>query len=110
MSQKHTLLSILGAIIFAGWASYHFYTPKAYAGLECADSRVVAYGWTNESRSLAELAAILKWKESAEIHGAGGYTKWIHARDRYISCHLIGGKEGQFQCKTAATPCRPASS
>ncbi len=75
--------------------------------LSCSSERVATFGWTHKTRPQAEIAAILRWKEESARNG-NGITEWHHARKRHLSCRRIGGKTGQFQCRIAATPCKPA--
>ncbi|GAB4227042.1 MAG: hypothetical protein Kow0032_05550 [Methyloligellaceae bacterium] len=106
MAGKHVLFILLGAVIAAFGAASYFDRPSHYAGLECARERIVAFGWTNKDRVLAEMAAILQWERQARARKAAAYTQWVHARDRYLSCRNMQGKSHHIQCKISATPCR----
>lgn len=79
--------------------------PTPDDGLDCADQRIVAYGWTNPDISRAEIGAILRWQYIATERDKVA-TQWHQARNPWLSCRRIGGDQGQYQCKAAALPCR----
>ncbi|MGD9869058.1 MAG: hypothetical protein AB7U38_13765 [Hyphomicrobiales bacterium] len=88
----------------ATWAAVQAFSGPD-DGLECAGRRVVAYGWTNDDRSRAEMGAILRWQYVA-THREKITSEWHLARNPWLSCRRIGGDDGQYQCKAAALPCR----
>ncbi|MDH3579748.1 MAG: hypothetical protein OEM91_03895 [Hyphomicrobiales bacterium] len=109
MAKQHHILVALALLIFGGWTAHYFNRePMEFAGVSCSQERVVTFGWTNEDRARAELAAILRWKsETKKLRLGAAYGEWHHAQDRFLRCRRIGGRDGQFQCKISATPCRP---
>jgi hypothetical protein len=108
MPKQHLTLLFLGLLIAAVAGAIAFVPTEAeYAGLACSDKRVITYGWTHPDRSRAELAAIVRWKETTQKRGAA-FAEWHHAQNRHMKCRTIGGPNGQYQCTVSALPCELA--
>jgi hypothetical protein len=107
MKRSYWILVLLGFLVASAGAAYYGSRPEAYPGLACSDQRVATFGWTNEDKALAEMAAILRWKQKTMQQGAE-YANWHNARHRYLKCRTIGGPNGHYQCRVAAMPCRRA--
>lgn len=74
------------------------------AGLTCAYTKLVSYGFTSPQLALAEMEAIIMWQNTAKMDHPG-YDKWPLAQGRKMKCHLIKNST-HYQCLVSARPCR----
>ena len=107
MAKSHHLLTVLGFLIFSGWATHYIAVPPSRPGLACTNERIATSGWTHKDRVIAEMAAIRRWKAKAGPMGAA-YSEWHHAQRRQMRCLQVGGPGGHYRCRVSATPCRLA--
>lgn len=108
MNKSHHVLTALGVLIFGGWAAHLLVAAAPDPAFECVSAPVSTNGWNHRDRPLAEMAAILRWKEAADSR-LPGYAAWHNAQGRKMSCKLIGKSTLYFQCRASATPCRRAA-
>ena len=104
MKRTYGLLAFF-ALMIGGIAVTHALTSDSLpAGLKCQSDRLTAYGWTDQRRAMAELAAITKWQTEAEemIPGAG---KWHLAQRRALNCRAYKNS-AHYQCVVSAKPCK----
>ena len=85
-------------------AQFEATTDNAY--VSCADKRVSVFGYGNRSGPVAELAAIVRWREEAEEKMGKPYSDWALATDRNIHC--ARWRDTPYsQCRIFARPCKP---
>ena len=104
MKRSYGLFAFF-ALMIGGIAATHALTTDSLPdGLTCQSERLTAYGWTDQRRTMAELAAISKWQTEAEkkVPGAGN---WYLAQRRALNCRAYKNS-AHFQCVVSAKPCK----
>ena len=104
--MKHSyILVIILAVLVGGIAATYVAIAETHPdNVTCANQRLVAFGWTHKQKSLAELAAILRWQQTVEAERPG-FGQWHQAYKRSLSCRIFKDSR-HYQCQLSAKPCR----
>jgi len=104
MKSSHILCLLLALVVGSIYLTYEMVKPPEIAGVSCASERVASYGYTDQRKPMAELAAIANWQRDAEKKNPG-YGNWSLARKRSMSCQLYKNS-AHIQCVVSANPCK----
>ncbi len=104
MKRSYYLLLIFSALLGALAVADACTTETFPEGVTCAKNRIVSFGWTDKRVALAELAAIRKWQQEAQMKNPG-FGSWHMSHKRTMKYRLYK-ESSHIQCQVSAHSCR----
>ena len=104
MKRSYSIFLIFSALLVALAAADAATTEAFPDGVTCTKSRIASFGWTDMRIAMAELAAIRKWQNEAELKNPG-FGNWHMSHRRTMKCQFYK-ESSHIQCQVSARPCR----